>query len=78
MIRRKIDGLGRVVIPKGLRDQMGLVDGDMLSMEWDGEELHVRKYEEPAEQNEKLCAAIDMLEAMGYTVSKEKKVVKIS
>lgn len=78
MIRRKIDSLGRVVIPKGLRDQMGLVDGDMLSMEWDGEELRMRKYEEPAEQNEKLCAAIDMLEAMGYTVSKEKKVVKIS
>lgn len=78
MIRRKIDSLGRVVIPKSLRDQMGLVDGDMLSMEWDGEELHARKYEEPTEQNEKLCAAIDMLEAMGYTVSKEKKVVKIS
>lgn len=49
MIRRKIDSLGRVVIPKGLRDQMGLVDGDMLSMEWDGEELRVRKYEEPTE-----------------------------
>lgn len=78
MIRRKIDNLGRVVIPKGLRDQMGLMDGDMLSMEWDGEELHVRKYEELVEQNEKLCAAIDMLEAMGYTVSKEKKVVRIS
>jgi AbrB family looped-hinge helix DNA binding protein len=78
MIRRKIDDLGRVVIPKSLRDQMGLVSGDMLSMEWNGEELHVRKYEEPVEQNEKLCAAIDMLESMGYTVSKEKKVVKIS
>ena len=78
MIRRKIDDLGRVVIPKSLRDQMGLVNGDMLSMEWDGKELRGRKYEEPAEQNEKLCAAIDMLESMGYTVSKEKKVVKIS
>ena len=49
MIRSKSDSLSIVVIPKGLRDQMRLVDGDMLSMEWDGEELRVRKYEEPAE-----------------------------
>lgn len=28
---RKIDGTGRVIIPKGLRDRLGLVEGDEMS-----------------------------------------------
>lgn len=34
-----IDGAGRVVIPKKLRDQLGLAAGDSLSLEFDGEQV---------------------------------------
>ncbi len=37
-----IDGAGRVVIPKLLRDQLGLVPGDTLALQSDGESVMLR------------------------------------
>jgi AbrB family looped-hinge helix DNA binding protein len=34
-----VDGAGRVVIPKQLRDELGLAPGDTLSLETDGERV---------------------------------------
>lgn len=34
-----LDSTGRVVIPKGLRDELHLEAGDTLAVEWDGERL---------------------------------------
>lgn len=37
-----IDSAGRVVIPKPLRDELGLAPGDTLSLESDGERVMLR------------------------------------
>lgn len=38
----KLDGAGRVVIPKALRDELGLAPGDSLSLETEGERVTLR------------------------------------
>jgi AbrB family transcriptional regulator, transcriptional pleiotropic regulator of transition state genes len=38
-IRRKIDDLGRVVIPSSMRRTLGITDGDELEFRLDGEEI---------------------------------------
>ena len=37
-----IDGAGRIVIPKALRDALGLVAGDVLALESEGERITLR------------------------------------
>lgn len=85
MIARKIDSVGRIVIPKSVRDQMGIKDGDILKMEFDGKALKMEKYETPEIFNEKLQAAMDTLENLGYKVVREsgegdekEKIIRIS
>jgi transcriptional pleiotropic regulator of transition state genes len=43
-IVRRIDDLGRVVIPKELRRTMGLAEGDPLEIFVDGENIVFRRY----------------------------------
>lgn len=43
-IVRRIDDLGRVVIPKELRRTMGIADGDPLEIFVDGDKIILRKY----------------------------------
>lgn len=38
----KLDGAGRVVIPKALRDELGLEPGDSLSLETEGDRVTIR------------------------------------
>jgi len=49
-IVRRIDDLGRVVIPKEVRAQLGIRDGDPLElyMSDDGKELVLKKYDTTA------------------------------
>lgn len=42
-IRRKIDDLGRVVIPATLRKTLGITEGDELEFALDGEQLVLTK-----------------------------------
>ncbi len=37
-----VDSAGRVVLPKPLRDQLGLAPGDTLALESDGERVTLR------------------------------------
>ena len=41
-VRLTIDGAGRVVIPKTLRDEFGLAPGDTLELETAGESITLR------------------------------------
>ena len=43
MIRR-VDSLGRIVIPFELRRAMDVQGGDELELQWDGQQLLVRKF----------------------------------
>lgn len=43
-IVRRIDDLGRVVIPKELRKTMGVAEGDPLEIFVDGDRIILRKY----------------------------------
>ncbi len=42
-VRRKVDHLGRVVIPASMRRILGIVDGDELEVRLVGETLSLRK-----------------------------------
>ncbi|MBP3907206.1 MAG: AbrB/MazE/SpoVT family DNA-binding domain-containing protein [Peptostreptococcaceae bacterium] len=44
-IVRKIDELGRIVIPKELRRTLNIEEGDPLEIFVDGEQLILKKYE---------------------------------
>lgn len=43
-IVRRIDDLGRIVIPKELRTTLGIKDGDPLEVFVDGDKIIYRKY----------------------------------
>lgn len=44
-IVRKVDELGRVVIPKELRRTLGIDNGDPMEIFMDGDKIVLRKYE---------------------------------
>ncbi|WP_160045556.1 AbrB/MazE/SpoVT family DNA-binding domain-containing protein [Paenibacillus sp. USDA918EY] len=44
-IVRRIDDLGRVVIPKELRNTLGIKEGDPLEFFMDGDRVVLKKYE---------------------------------
>jgi transcriptional pleiotropic regulator of transition state genes len=43
-IVRRIDDLGRIVLPKELRDTLGIKNGDPLEVFVDGERIVLKKY----------------------------------
>lgn len=45
-IIRKVDELGRVVIPKEIRDMLNIVEKDLMEIFIDGDSIILRKYEE--------------------------------
>ena len=65
-IIRRMDDLGRVVIPKEIRRTMGLREGDPLEL-YVGEEgeLILRSYH--SEASDKLKAIAENISTMGYT-----------
>ncbi|PPB10876.1 AbrB/MazE/SpoVT family DNA-binding domain-containing protein [Brevibacillus laterosporus] len=57
-IVRKIDDLGRIVLPKELRDSNGLPSGTPMEMFVDGDRIVLRKYEPGCV----LCGSVQDLE----------------
>lgn len=49
-IIRRIDDLGRLVIPKEIRRNMGLKDGDALEIDYNNGTVSIRKYNKSFEQ----------------------------
>lgn len=45
-IIRKVDELGRIVIPKEMRDMFNIVEKDLIEIFIDGDNIILRKYEE--------------------------------
>ena len=45
-IIRKVDELGRVVIPKEIRDMFNIIKKDLMEIFIDGDNIILRKYEE--------------------------------
>lgn len=45
-IERKVDDLGRVVLPKEMRDSLGIENNDKVSIERDGNEIIIKNYKE--------------------------------
>ena len=43
-IIRRIDDLGRIAIPKEIRRQVGIEEGDLLEIVLDGDRLYLEKY----------------------------------
>lgn len=50
-ISRKVDELGRVVIPKELRKNLGIEEGDLIEISLKGHDVILRK------ANQKCCTA---------------------
>lgn len=49
-IVRRIDDLGRITIPKEIRCNMGLNDGDALEITYNNDTVSIRKYKKSFEQ----------------------------
>ena len=45
-IERKVDDLGRVVLPKEMRDSLGIESNDKVSIEREGNKIIVKNYKE--------------------------------
>ena len=43
-IIRRIDDLGRIVIPRAIREQVGITEGDPIEIIVDGDKLYLEKY----------------------------------
>lgn len=69
-IFKKIDGLGRVVIPKSIRDRFGIKDGDELEIAIIDGWIGLRKIA-IGEENDRKKIAREVLEEMGLEVPKE-------
>ena len=72
-IVRRIDDLGRVVIPKEIRQNLRIKEGDPLELWVDGNTVCFTKYNVIAPFEENLKAVIDMLNDEDITckISKE-------
>lgn len=64
-VRRKVDHLGRVVIPASMRRVLGIADGDELEVLLDGDVLSMRKPVETCV----FCGAVeDLSDVLGRPV----------
>lgn len=52
---KKIDNLGRVVVPKGYRNMMGLKPGDPLSIEYDSGRIMISAHKDSCT----FCGSLD-------------------
>jgi AbrB family looped-hinge helix DNA binding protein len=65
---RKVDNLGRVVLPKGLRDQYGISDGDELDVFVLQDENNEYICFKAQEGKTKYAAAAEVLQELGCEI----------
>ena len=63
---RRVDDLGRVVIPRDIRKALGIVEGTPLEIYIDNQDLVLKKYIPTTEeyQNEVLVETLDWLQGL--------------
>jgi transcriptional pleiotropic regulator of transition state genes len=64
-VRRKVDHLGRVVIPASMRKVLGIEDGDELEVRLDGDTLSIAK---PRESCTFCGSRQDLADVLGHPV----------
>lgn len=58
----RVGAKGQVVIPKAIREQLGIVPGDEVVFEVDGKDVHVRRRsDDVAQRRERIAALRGML-----------------
>lgn len=57
---KKIDELGRVVIPKDIRNNLKLKTGDILNINVDNETIKLQKYSDPEDYKKDLQRIVDI------------------
>lgn len=80
-ITRKIDELGRVVIPKEIRRNLGIRDGESLEIFTDEDSIILKKHsqiEKYEEMGSKLCELINSVFKVNVIVTDREKVVAAS
>ena len=69
---RKLDSLGRITLPKGLRDRMFLSDNaelELFTANIDGRQCICLS--KPIDEEEEIQKAVDFLAEKGYLIEKE-------
>lgn len=66
-IIRKIDTLGRIVIPKGMRLQLGLLEGDKVELAVNGDKIEMRAVINRSD-NERYEIAREVLRELGVEI----------
>ncbi len=66
-IIRKIDTLGRIVIPKGMRLQLGLLEGDEVELAVNGDKIEMRAVVNRSD-NERYEIAREVLRELGVEI----------
>lgn len=61
-IVRRIDDLGRVVIPKEIRHTLNIKEGDPIELWRDGDMVAFKKYEVMPAVEDKISAVVNMLD----------------
>ena len=77
-ITRKIDELGRIVIPKEIRKNLGIRDGEALEISTNNDEIILKKYNEVINYKvlcDKLCDLIGNIYSVNILITDREKVV---
>ncbi len=75
-IVRRIDDLGRIVIPKEIRRNMNILDGDPLEIYLEDNRVIFQKYDTNATAAEYIGKAIDMLEGQDQNVKSMLQIIQ--
>ena len=60
-IIKRIDDLGRIVIPRAIREQVGITEGDPIEIVVDGDKLYLEKYIASYEYEKHILGVIERM-----------------
>ena len=74
-IVRRIDDLGRVVVPKEIRRSLNIREGDPLELFLDGDKVYFQKYIPTEEYSSSIDHLISLLKEEEYSIPNKEKVL---
>lgn len=63
-ITRRIDDLGRIVVPKEVRDNLGIREGEQLLISTDYDKIIIKKYSKAETLSEKINKYVDIISSI--------------